>query len=670
MPWARRPIEPVENRGKPRWVFSAQRHLNAHFLRGEGLVPHSKDSAQPSQGDRTLKSGVVHLWLEERLEEISQAALGSEVIMKFVLGGFTAYAACVLLAACGGEQATPSSGGDSAGQGVEVSVDPTTASLAASQTQAFAAAVTGSANTAVSWSLVEGSEGGVISSSGLYTAPSTAGTYHLLVTSAADSSKTATATITVTVGNPPPPSTADCATAPLRGTGTVHYFCPSGSDSNNGLTASTPKASWSAISSAIGALVSGDTVALCRGGSWSVTSPLTISKRCAADPETCDIRDYGTGALPVIHFSVGSNAAITLNGSSYVRIWNLDLEEASATYTIIAQSDTRNMDVCGNTLNNGSFIIAWEPSGKDNLNTTIRGNTISNGTSGGWYGGGPNVQILGNTFANNGIGAQDGSRHSAYLVAFGPTYYPEAPWDGNPGTLPVVFSNNKVTTSSLCGGVMVVIHGEWKNSTLVLQNNDIVNDGTGNGACEGIQIAAGESGAYFHNFTVDRNRITPGPVAQAIEMNCCLNCSITNNIVNNSIAVGWATNNCTSSATASSDTIENNTIYIPSSPWAWPVYTAGSGHVLASNAIWAKYSSCYSAAGTSVNTTNYCSTGTPAATSLWNSPATGDFTLAADSPLSGAGSTAYSSNVAVGTAAWSVSDSGVTRESPPNEGAF
>jgi hypothetical protein len=44
---------------------------------------------------------------------------------------------------------------------------------------------------------VEGNSGGTITSAGLYTAPNTAGTYHVLVTSQADTTKSATAVVTV-----------------------------------------------------------------------------------------------------------------------------------------------------------------------------------------------------------------------------------------------------------------------------------------------------------------------------------------------------------------------------------------------------------------------------------------------------------------------------------------
>lgn len=77
---------------------------------------------------------------------------------------------------------------------VSVSVAPASANIATGATQQFTATVSGSANTAVTWSAT----GGTISASGVYTAPSTAATYTVKATSVADPSKSASATVTVT----------------------------------------------------------------------------------------------------------------------------------------------------------------------------------------------------------------------------------------------------------------------------------------------------------------------------------------------------------------------------------------------------------------------------------------------------------------------------------------
>jgi len=81
---------------------------------------------------------------------------------------------------------------------VTVAVNPPSGSPHSCQSLTFTATVTGSSNTAVTWSVQEGSAGGTITSGGVYTAPSTAGTYHVVATSQADSTKSAVATVTVT----------------------------------------------------------------------------------------------------------------------------------------------------------------------------------------------------------------------------------------------------------------------------------------------------------------------------------------------------------------------------------------------------------------------------------------------------------------------------------------
>ncbi len=76
---------------------------------------------------------------------------------------------------------------------VSVSVSPQISSLQPTQQTQFTASVNGTTNTVVTWK----TSGGTVTSSGLYTAPSSNGTYTVTATSAADSTKSASATITV-----------------------------------------------------------------------------------------------------------------------------------------------------------------------------------------------------------------------------------------------------------------------------------------------------------------------------------------------------------------------------------------------------------------------------------------------------------------------------------------
>jgi len=78
---------------------------------------------------------------------------------------------------------------------VAISITPATATLDACGTRTFSASVTNTANVAVTWTVVE--TGGGTVSSGAYVAPTAPGTYHVMVVSQADPSRSAQATITV-----------------------------------------------------------------------------------------------------------------------------------------------------------------------------------------------------------------------------------------------------------------------------------------------------------------------------------------------------------------------------------------------------------------------------------------------------------------------------------------
>jgi len=89
--------------------------------------------------------------------------------------------------------------GGPTGGGVHVAVAPSSAMLSVNGQQQFAAVVTGTTNTAVTWS-VEEAGGGTVSSSGRYTAPATLGVYHVRATSQQDTAQFGRATVTVNQG--------------------------------------------------------------------------------------------------------------------------------------------------------------------------------------------------------------------------------------------------------------------------------------------------------------------------------------------------------------------------------------------------------------------------------------------------------------------------------------
>ncbi|HWR34399.1 MAG TPA: kelch repeat-containing protein [Clostridia bacterium] len=130
----------------------------------------------------------------------------------------------LLITACGG-----SGGGSSNPQPspISISISPQNASALVASPLTFSATVSGAANAAATFIVVEGTTGGQITSTGSYIAPATPGTYHVRAISAADSTRTADAVVTVrdyarTIQRTPDPSDGyDYHTATLLQDGSV-----------------------------------------------------------------------------------------------------------------------------------------------------------------------------------------------------------------------------------------------------------------------------------------------------------------------------------------------------------------------------------------------------------------------------------------------------------------
>lgn len=111
-------------------------------------------------------------------------------------------ASALFLAACGGggsgSPAPAPSPTPTPAPVVTIAITPTTVDLAGGAAQQFACTVTGAADNSCTWR-VEETDGGTVAADGRYTAPMTAGTYHVVATSTADTGKTASATVRVTI---------------------------------------------------------------------------------------------------------------------------------------------------------------------------------------------------------------------------------------------------------------------------------------------------------------------------------------------------------------------------------------------------------------------------------------------------------------------------------------
>ena len=107
-------------------------------------------------------------------------------------------AVALVVAGCGG------GGGSAPVDDVSITISPDRIALSPGGTAPFTATVSGTSNTAVTWSATGGSltvNGNIAD----YTAPYTEGTYIVTATSVADPSKSASAEVLVSVDLPPPP---------------------------------------------------------------------------------------------------------------------------------------------------------------------------------------------------------------------------------------------------------------------------------------------------------------------------------------------------------------------------------------------------------------------------------------------------------------------------------
>jgi hypothetical protein len=83
---------------------------------------------------------------------------------------------------------------------IQVTVFPATVALFPGGTQTFTSAVLGLSNTDTSWTVQE-ANGGIVTNTGFYTAPTVLGFYHVVATSVGDATHSSSATVTVTTSS-------------------------------------------------------------------------------------------------------------------------------------------------------------------------------------------------------------------------------------------------------------------------------------------------------------------------------------------------------------------------------------------------------------------------------------------------------------------------------------
>jgi hypothetical protein len=190
--------------------------------------------------------------------------------------------------------------GTGSGQDIVVEITPRTSTLAFAGQQAFVATVTGTSNTSVAWMVQEGAAAGTISGAGLYTAPSSAGTFHVVATSVADPTRSASATITVQATAPITVTVAPRSTSVAAG-GRVTFSATVTGTSNTAVAWSVQEGAGCGVVTSTGVYTAPATAATCHvvatsaadttrtdTATVSVTAPTPISVTISPATPTVD----------------------------------------------------------------------------------------------------------------------------------------------------------------------------------------------------------------------------------------------------------------------------------------------------------------------------------------------------------------------------------------------
>lgn len=237
-----------------------------------------------------------------------------------------------------------------------VSVAPTSASVVVAKTQQFAATVSGTTNTAVTWQVngVTGGDSthGTISTSGLYTAPSavpTPATVTVAAVAQADSTKSASAAVTVTATQVPVAISISPTSVSVAAT-TTQQFTPTVSGTTNmGVT-------WQ-----VNSVTGGDSThgTISTSGLYTapsaVPTPATVTVTAIAQADSTK----SASAAVTITASGGSNITVSVSPRRGGLVISQQLSTLKATLT----NDITNAGVTWSSSGGGSFSSTTSLSG-------------------------------------------------------------------------------------------------------------------------------------------------------------------------------------------------------------------------------------------------------------------------------------------------------------------
>ncbi|MCG8461737.1 MAG: right-handed parallel beta-helix repeat-containing protein [Holophagales bacterium] len=382
--------------------------------------------------------------------------------------------------------------------------------------------------------------------------------------------------------------------------------CVPGDDGNPGAEA-LPWRSYEMARSAFASLSPGERIHFCRGGAWQVSGVGTrwVNRDCrAANP--CVVGAYvpswgsADDARPIFHRLDGTHGFSLADGGNaeheegYV-FEALDVRSTSGSGNgFFLQNDIddvtiRDVSISGFAI--GVYLAGSNPCSADpdcdgrNERIVLQRSTILHNESQGWLGASNGSQILDSYFEGNG--SLEVFDHNIYL-------------SGSQGTpahgMRVV--GNRLYRSDLdgegvCRGVSLVVHGEHVD--LLIEGNEVWEDvGLAGPGCWGIAVDPGYSEAEAFLGVTIRGNVVRNVGNVGIGVASCGACVIENNIVIQENPFNSRAIAAPDRARAPNDhpmdavVVRNNSIYIgaDSGGTAIRLNGEGSGHVLASNAVY------------------------------------------------------------------------------------
>jgi hypothetical protein len=414
-----------------------------------------------------------------------------------------------------------------------------------------------------------------------------------------------------------------CADEPLGATGTIYYACDCGpnadpnckpgDDSNAGTDPLKPWRTYQKGQGQFANLNAGDTLAFCKGGSFTGNTNAWVNANCKAG-NTCTVRDYappGSSGNELPPKLVGATMSLANPGKALheegYRFLNLEFDGDGTTDCVLIYNDIKDVLLCNLVI--AGYQTAINVSGSNppanassdglNANITLRGSRILNNSSFGWVGGCSGGVAEYNYFDHNG--AADPLDHSIYFGA-------------------ALDSNNKIYTAigmratgnelyhsaqgsgTTCTGVPLVSHG--LQDGLIIQANTVMQDlGTAGPGCWGIGVVPGYPTLPegFTNVTIAGNRVINAGDA-SIVIASCQKCVIEDNLVIQG-QPGFGSQGIVAypDGTQAADDLPldaaqvlNNTIYFAAADaqsTGIVVGGQGSNHVIAANAVLSSSSS-------------------------------------------------------------------------------